>query len=121
MRRSKHRYILIILLLVVLSVIGHWLFGWLEYLDEMRRNAQALDFQKWAMQMVNETRVNWRSEVPQLIWQVACLTFLWYLGSPRLKQGDSRREEKLDEILKKLDPDGAYETLDSLERKYPRR
>jgi len=36
----------------------------------------------------------------QLIWQVAGLAFLMYVGSPQSKEGDDRKEEKLDFIIK---------------------
>jgi hypothetical protein len=37
-----------------------------------------------------------------LVWQVAGLAFLLFLGSPQFKEVDQRKEEKLDEILKRM-------------------
>jgi hypothetical protein len=55
-----------------------------------------------------------------LIWQVAGLSFLLYVGSPQSKEGDERKEEKLDEILRLLDPKKAETLLANLDAKYPR-
>jgi hypothetical protein len=54
--------------------------------------------------MMRDTMENWQSEFLQLIWQVAGLAFLLYIGSPQSKEGDDRKEEKLDYIVEKLDP-----------------
>ena len=40
-----------------------------------------------------------------VIWQVAGLSILWYVGSPQSKEGDERKEEKMDMIIKMLDPE----------------
>jgi hypothetical protein len=64
---------------------------------------------------------NWQSEFLQLIWQVAGLSFLWYIGSPQSKESDDRKEEKLDLIIQKLDPQNANKVIEELEKKYPKR
>ena len=44
-----------------------------------------------------------------------------YIGSPQSKEGDDdRKEKKLDEIPRRLDPDGAKALIAALDRKYPR-
>jgi len=57
----------------------------------------------------------------QLIWQVAGLSFLWYIGSPQSKEGDDRKEEKIDEILKKIGGKEGEKIITSLNRKYPKK
>jgi len=54
---------------------------------------------------------NWQSEFLQLIWQVAGLSILWYVGSPQSKEGDERKEEKMDIIIEMLDPDELHMKL----------
>ena len=45
---------------------------------------------------------NWQSELLQLMWQVAGLSFLLYVGSPQSKESSERLEEKIDFIIKRL-------------------
>jgi hypothetical protein len=48
------------------------------------------------------------------------LAFFWYVGSPQSKEGDQRKEEKLDYILRKIDPLSAEIFLKNLEEKFPK-
>jgi hypothetical protein len=68
-----------------------------------------------------DTMENWQSEFLQLIWQVAWLSILWYVGSPQSKEGDERKEEKMDLIIKTLDPKNADVKIKELDNKYPRK
>jgi hypothetical protein len=68
-----------------------------------------------------DTLENWQSEFLQFIWQVAGLSFLCYVGSPQSKEGDDRKEEKLDAILHALTPEQAEKVIAELDRKYPRK
>lgn len=43
-----------------------------------------------------------------------------YLGSPQSREGEERKEEKLDAILRRLGP-GGDEVIAELDSKYPRR
>lgn len=54
-----------------------------------------------------------------MIWQVAGLAFLLYAGSPQSKEGDDRKEEKLDFIIKKLAPASYEKLLKQWKEKYP--
>ena len=45
---------------------------------------------------------NWQSEFLQLMWQVAGLSVLLYVGSPQSKESSERIEQKVDLIMKKL-------------------
>jgi hypothetical protein len=67
-----------------------------------------------------DTFENWQSEFLQLIWQVPGLAFFLFISSPQSKEGDDRREEKLDIILSKLDPGQYKQILDALDKKYPK-
>jgi ferric iron reductase protein FhuF len=63
---------------------------------------------------------NWQSEFLQLVWQVAGLSLLWYVGSPQSKEGNDRVEEKIDFIIKRLDMENAKQFLKELDKKYPK-
>lgn len=54
------------------------------------------------------------------MWQVAGLAFLLHIGSPQSKEGDERKEEKLDRILEAVDRANATRIIDDLNRRYPR-
>lgn len=70
--------------------------------------------------MTRDTLENWQSEFLQLLWQVDGLAMLLYIGSPQSKEGDDRREEKLDAILRRLDGQDADKLIRELDTRYPR-
>ena len=69
--------------------------------------------------MSRDTLENWQSEFLQLMWQVGGLALLLYVGSPQSREGDERKEAKLDAILKAVDKHGK-KTVTALDRKYRR-
>lgn len=105
---------------LVISLIGHWLFGWFAYVDEQQAMAQPIETSGYVVEMLRDTFENWQSEFLQLLWQVVGLTILLYVGSPQSKDSEDRSEEMLEEILRKVDPDGAEAYLAGLERKHPK-
>jgi hypothetical protein len=70
---------------------------------------------------LRDTFENWQSEFLQLIWQVAGLTYLWYIGSPQSKEEEERNQEMLQWIIKRLDPQKTEECLKEIEEKYPKK
>ncbi len=104
----------------VISLTGHWVLGWFAFVDEQTAHQQPIDVSSYLIEIGRDTLENWQSEFLQLIWQVAGLAFLLFLGSPQSKEGDERKEEKLDEILKLLDAERAEHVIAQLDRKYPR-
>jgi hypothetical protein len=118
MRKSRYGYLWVTLVLFLLSLGGHWAFGWWAYVDEAREHSQQPSAAEYAVQMTRDTLENWQSEFLQLIWQVAGLAFLWYVGSPQSKDGNDRLEEKIDFILSQTAAGQAKRT--ELDAKYPR-
>ena len=104
----------------LISLIGHWVFGWFAFVNEQTAHQQPVELSGYLIEIGRDTLENWQSEFLQLIWQVAGLAFLLCIGSPQSKEGDERKEEKLDEILKLLDAERAEKLIGSLDRKYPR-
>lgn len=84
-------------------------------------HGQPIEVSDYITEMMRDTMENWQSEFLQLIWQVAGLSFLWFVGSPDSKEGNERQEEKLDYILKKIDPDNYSKLMKELEEKYPKK
>jgi hypothetical protein len=72
------------------------------------------------VQMMRDTLENWQSEFLQLLWQVGGLAFFLYIGSPQSREGDERKEAKLDALLRQLGPEGER-VIAELDQKYPRR
>jgi len=90
----------------LISLIGHWLFGWFAYVNEQQAHGQPVQTGEYVVQMTRDTLENWQSEFLQLLWQVAGLAILLHVGSPQSKEGDDRMEAKIDAILLAVDPKG---------------
>jgi hypothetical protein len=107
--------------LFLFSLVGHWLFGWFAYVDEQQALAQPIEAGGYVVEMMRDTLENWQSEFLQLVWQVVGLTILYYAGSPQSRGDDERIEEKLDSILRKVDPETAERLIQDLEVRYPKK
>jgi hypothetical protein len=118
-RNSKYGYLWITLAFFVISIIGQWLFGWFAYVNEQHDHRAAVEISDYTFRMLRDTLENWQSEFLQLIWQVAGLAILLYVGSPQSREGDERKEAKLDAILEAVDKNGT-KTIASLDRKFHR-
>jgi hypothetical protein len=116
---KRKAYFWVTLLLFFGAVVFHWYFGWKDFTNEQTAHHQPVVASEYVVQMMRETMENWQSEFLQLIWQVAGLSFLWYCGSPQSKEGDDRREEKLDFIIRRLEPENAENLLEQWKEKYP--
>lgn len=68
-----------------------------------------------------DTLENWQSEFLQLIWQVAGLAYLLYIGSPQSQESDKRKEAMLEYIVRHLDPKNGAAMVKALEKKFPKR
>jgi hypothetical protein len=118
---GSYGFLWVTLALFLVTLAGHWVFAWFAYADEQEALGRAAEFGGYFVQTARDTLENWQSEFLQLIWQVGALSFLLYVGSPQSKEGDERKEEKLDLILKALHPDHAEKIIRELDRKYPRK
>ena len=102
----------------VITLLGHWIFGWFAYIDEQRALQQPISASGFTFQMVRDTLENWQSEFLQLIWQVGGLAFLLHVGSPQSKEGDDRMEAKIDAILLAVEPQKGDGLLEEIDREY---
>jgi hypothetical protein len=119
--RWKHGYTWVTAWLFLLALAGHWTLAWSAYQDEQAAHGEPADTPGFVVETGRDTLENWQSEFLQLIWQVAGLAFLVHVGSPQSKEGDDRKEEKLDALLDKAY--GAEESKrirDELEARYPK-
>jgi len=120
MRMGKYGYLWVTLLFFVVSFIGHWIFGWLAYVHEQSSLGGPIEIGDFAIEMTRDILENWQSEFLQLMWQVAGLAYLLYVGSPQSKEGEERIEGKVDAILSSVDPKNAKGIMARLEEKYPK-
>jgi hypothetical protein len=116
---TKYSFLWVTLVLFLASLAAHWSFGWFAFVEEQSAHGQPIEFRSYAIEMLRDTFENWQSEFLQLMWQVAGLAFLFYVGSPQSKEEDERLEEKIDKILSAVDPKHADEVIRALEKKYP--
>ena len=118
---KAYGYAWITLVLFLLTITGHWIFGWFPYADEQRLHGAPTLAGGYLIEMLRDTLENWQSEFLQLLWQVGGLALFLYVGSPQSKEGDDRKEAKLDEILRRLDPEGAEQLIHALDIKFQRK
>ena len=102
----------------LLSLAGHWLFGWFAYVDEQRQHGAPIEASGYAIEMMRDTLENWQSEFLQLLWQIGGLAFLLCVGSPQSKEGDDRIEAKIDAILAAVDPKNADRLVEEIDEEY---
>jgi hypothetical protein len=101
-------------------VVGHWLFGWFSLTSEQLAHNQPIQMSDYVNQMLRDTFENWQSEFLQLLWQVGGLAILLHLGSPQSKEGSDRVEDKIDAILRKIDPERGEQVIAELDEKFAR-
>lgn len=118
MKRYAYAWITVTFFLV--SIAGHWIFGWFAFADEARQHNQAPDVAGFAVQIARDTFENWQSEFLQLIWQVVGLAYFLYVGSPASKENDDRMEAKIDALLRLQAGTGADELIAKIDERYLR-
>jgi hypothetical protein len=116
---KKKGYLWVTLLFFIFSLALHWIFGWQAFVNEQMAHNQPVMFSDYFVEMMRDTMENWQSEFLQLMWQVAGLSVLLYVGSPTSKEGDERKEAKLDYIIQKLDPESYSKMMKKWEEEYP--
>ena len=104
----------------LISITGHWLFGWFAFVNEQRQHNQPVEVSQYVVEMMRDTLENWQSEFLQLLWQVGGLALLLHIGSPQSREGDDRKEAKIDEILRLVGKDQGEKTIAKLDRMYHR-
>lgn len=115
---KRFSFLWVTLGLFFFSLVGHWVFGWLDYVNQQQAHAQPIEVSAYTIEMLRETFENWQSEFLQLMWQVGGLALFLYVGSPQSKEGSDRVEAKIDAILRKVDPKNAGGEIEDLDRAY---
>ena len=115
---KRYGFFWVTMAVFLITLSGHWLFGWLAYVNEQQGLQQPVELGAYTVQMLRDTLENWQSEFLQLIWQVAGLAFLLHVGSPQSKEGDDRMEAKIDAILLAVEPKKGDELLREIDDEY---
>lgn len=116
---SKYSFLWVTLGFFLISLVGHWTFAWFAYVEEQAMHGEPVETSSFFIEVLRDTLENWQSEFLQLMWQVAGLAFLFYVSSPQSREGDDRKEEKIDAILKAVSKDGE-KLVTALDKKYPK-
>lgn len=119
--RPKKGYLWVTLGFFLIRLAIHWTFAWFAYVQEQNSHNQPIQASDYFNMTLRDTMENWQSEFLQLMWQVAGLSFLLMIGSPQSKSESDRQEEKIDYLIKKLDPQNAEKILQEMEQKYPKK
>lgn len=98
MQRYAYGWITVAFFLI--SIVGHWIFGWYAFVDEAVQHGEAPRLGAFAMIIARDTFENWQSEFLQLLWQVVGLAYFLYVGSPSSKENDDRMEAKIDTLIR---------------------
>lgn len=117
---EKYSFIWVTFGFFLFSLAGHWLFAWFAFVDEQTTHGQPPEVTAYFIQTTRDMFENWQSEFLQLLWQVGGLAFLLCVGSPQSKEGDERKEEKIDAILKAVDPQRAETIIREIDTRFPK-
>jgi hypothetical protein len=115
---KRYGFFWVTMTLFLITLTGHWLFGWFAYVNEQQGLQQPVEIGAYTIEMLRDTLENWQSEFLQLVWQVAGLAFLLHVGSPQSKEGDDRMEAKIDAILLAVEPKKGDELLKEIDDEY---
>ena len=118
---KRYGYVYMTGLLFLISVVLHWVFAWSAYKNEQLDKGKTPETKEYVIETMRDTMENWQSEFLQLIWQVAGLSFLYFIASPQSKEGDERKEEKIDYIIRSLDPNKGEDAIKKFNSKFPRK
>ncbi|PKP98882.1 MAG: hypothetical protein CVT74_09555 [Alphaproteobacteria bacterium HGW-Alphaproteobacteria-13] len=117
---KRYAYAWITLGFFLISIAGHWIFGWYSFVAEAREHHTAPEVSAYLMEMGRDTFENWQSEFLQLLWQVVGLAYFLYVGSPASKENDDRLEAKIDELIRLSGAENADALIDQIDRRYLR-
>lgn len=117
---KRYAYAWITALFFLVSIVGHWVFGWYAFVDEATEHHQSPELHAYLVQLGRDTFENWQSEFLQLLWQVVGLAYFLYVGSPASKENDDRMEAKIDELIRIAGGDRADALIAELDRRYLR-
>ena len=102
LQKNRRGFLWVTLGFFLISLTAHRVSAWFAYVQEQQAHSQPVRTGNYLNMTFRDIMENGQSEFLQLMWQVAGLSFLLYVGSPQSKESSERIEEKIDLIMKKL-------------------
>lgn len=65
---KKYGFAWVTLGFLLISLIGHWLFGWFAFFNEQQAHGQPIEVAGYVVEMLRDTFENWQSEFLQVLW-----------------------------------------------------
>ncbi|HEX5111428.1 MAG TPA: DUF6766 family protein [Saprospiraceae bacterium] len=118
---KKFGFLWVTITLFIGSTIGLWHYNWKVYVADQKAHNEPIEMSAYFDQVLKSTFENWQSEFLEVIWEVLGLAFLFAVGSPVSKEGEERKEEKIDLLIKLLDPENGKKEIDKLNKKWPKK
>jgi hypothetical protein len=59
---TRYSFAWVTLALFLITLSGHWIFGWFAYVREQQGQGQAVELAGYAVEMMRDTLENWQSE-----------------------------------------------------------
>jgi hypothetical protein len=118
---KRYAYAWITLAFFGLSIVGHWIFGWLAFAEDAREHGTSASVLPYLVIMARDTFENWQSEFLQLLWQVVGLAYFLYVGSPASKENDDRAEAKLDALIQLIGRERGEAIIREIDQAHERR
>jgi hypothetical protein len=95
LQKNRRGFLWVTLGFFLISLVAHWVSAWFAYVQEQQAHSQPVMAGDYFNMTFRDIMENWQSEFLQLMWQVAGLSFLLYVGSPQSKESSERIEKKL--------------------------
>ena len=87
----------------LISLAGHWIFGWFAYVSDQQAHAQPIQTSEYLVEMMRDTLENWQSEFLQVFVFIVLTTFLVHRKSHESPDTDYDNEAALRRIEAKLE------------------
>src|ERR671916_1048692 len=100
LQKNRRGFLWVTLGFFLISLTAHWVSAWFAYVQEQQVHSKPVRTGEYLNVTFRDIMENWQSEFLQLMWQVAGLSFLLYVGSPQSKESSERIEQKIDLMMK---------------------
>jgi hypothetical protein len=118
---TRYAFFWITLILFVGSFAGNLIFGWKEFAQDQEEHGQQPQVSDYVPQAARGVFENWQAEFMSVLWQLGGLALFYAVGSPQSREGNERMEEKIDLILRAVEPKEGEKEQKALDKSYARK